>query len=142
MSFTVRTRSFTIMEVFAQFAGLERVLNIAGLAFSIALIQPIFMRKIVSELYLVKKDKNKDAGNNKTGFIPQGVARRTSFEKKREAQLAQNQIVTFMNEKETKDYQNMLKNMNKGKVKLLDIFHILGNVWRHRTTFDRVISYF
>ena len=40
------------------------------------------------------------------------------------------------------DYKAMLKNIReKGVITVTDVLHIIGNLWRHRTTFERSISF-
>ena len=54
LSLELSHQKFTIIDAFAKFAGLERVLRIFFTLTAIALIQPVFMRSLLNDLYLVK----------------------------------------------------------------------------------------
>ena len=50
----VSHKKFTMIDGFAKFAGLERVLRIVLTGVAMVVIQPIFMRHLLNDLYLVK----------------------------------------------------------------------------------------
>ena len=54
LSMEVSHKKFTMIDGFAKFAGLERVLRIVLTGVAMVVIQPIFMRHLLNDLYLVK----------------------------------------------------------------------------------------
>ena len=53
----------------------------------------------------------------------------------------QTDTAKFVNEKEKRNYETMLKNIDEtGGVRISDTLHIIGNLWRSRSTFKQSIS--
>jgi hypothetical protein len=59
----VSTHKFSLIDAFAKFAGLERVFRMIAILLSFAFIQPLFMRKLLNDLYLLKKNSNAERQN-------------------------------------------------------------------------------
>lgn len=141
---SVSTRHFGTVEAFSLLVGLERVVRLFFVVASILFIHPIFMREVLSDLYLVKKpNQHQKILEDKTpmsfstnNFMMNFIAQANVDASK------QNKTAKFVNSKEKKNYETMMNNIKeKGEIKISDTLHIIGNIWSARTSFKQLISW-